>query len=78
MVRTGRPPKPKHLRRTKMVPVKLTESEWRELKRLARSVGVPLAQLMRQGARLHGRRLKGKGEPRKEDKWLAVVSKEEA
>ncbi len=77
MVRTGRPPKPKHLKRRKMVSVKLTEAEWRELRALARSAGVPLAQLMRRGAKLYGRKLKGKGGPRKEERWLAAVTKEE-
>lgn len=78
MVRTGRPPKPKHLRRSKIIPVKLTESEWSELMGLARAVGVPLAELMRQGAKLYGRKLKGKGEPRKEERWLAAVTRREA
>lgn len=66
LTRTGRPPKPIHLRRTKMMPVKVTEAEERELKALAFSIGTTVSDLMRDGARLLGKKLmKGKGGSKK-------------
>ena len=68
MSQSGRPPKPEHLRRSRMVPVRLTQSELEHLKRLAESAGVSVSDLMREGARFYGEKLKGKGESRKETK----------
>ena len=63
-----RPPKPAHLKFSKMVPVKMTDAEWKELSTLAEAASVPLSQLMRDGARLLGSRLqKGKGRVSKGD-----------
>lgn len=50
--RMGRPPKPKHLRRSKMLPIRLTEAEFHKLDREAGKLGITVAELLRQGARL--------------------------
>jgi hypothetical protein len=55
----GRPPKPEHLRRSKMFPLRLTPSEWAKLDRTARSLGESVAEILRKGALLYIRQ-KGK------------------
>lgn len=59
-MRTGRPPKPEHLKRTALFPIRLTPTEMAELERASRSLGEPVAAILRKGARLYIRR-KGKG-----------------
>ena len=55
----GRPPKATHLVRSKMLPIRLTSGEFDELEAAARRLGVTLADMMRDGARLYIQ-LKGK------------------
>lgn len=59
-MRTGRPPKPEHLRRTKWFPIRLTPNEMAELEKASRSLGESVASILRKGARLYIHR-KGKG-----------------
>jgi 16S rRNA U516 pseudouridylate synthase RsuA-like enzyme len=67
--RTGRPPIPDHLRRSKLVLVKLTESEHRELRELADDSGVTVSDLMRQGGVSLGKTLsKGKRRVNRKEK----------
>ena len=56
----GRPPKPEHLRRSKLFPLRLTPDEWAELDQAARKLGEPVAALLRKGAALYIRQ-RGKG-----------------
>ncbi len=56
----GRPPKPEHLRRSKLFPLRLTPGEWTELDQAARKLGETVAAILRNGARLYIRR-RGKG-----------------
>jgi hypothetical protein len=56
----GRPPKPEHLRRSKLFPLRLTPDEWTELDQAARKLGEPVAALLRKGALLYIHR-RGKG-----------------
>ena len=49
----GRPPIPKHLRRTKMLPIRLSPAELAELERGAEKLGITVAQLLREGAALY-------------------------
>ena len=48
-----RPTKPEHLRRTKTFAVKLTASEWNWLESSARGLGVSVAEMLREGAKLY-------------------------
>ena len=48
----GRPPKPEHLRRSRMLPIRLTASELEQFEAAARRLGVSVADMMREGARL--------------------------
>jgi len=54
----GRPPKPKHLKRSKLFPLRLTPSEIRTLEAASRNLGEPVASILRQGALLY---IKAKG-----------------
>lgn len=56
----GRPPKPEQLRRSKLFPLRLTPSEMAELENASRSLGEPVAAILRKGARLYIYR-RGKG-----------------
>ena len=49
----GRPPKPEHLRRDKMLPLRLTMGEWEELQEAASKLGVKVAEILREGAKLY-------------------------
>ena len=49
----ARPPKPKHLVRSKMLPIRLTAAEFREFESAAKRLGVTVADVMRDGARLY-------------------------
>jgi hypothetical protein len=48
-----RPTKPEHLRRTKTFAIKLTASEWSWLEASARRLGVSVAEMLREGAKLY-------------------------
>jgi hypothetical protein len=56
----GRPPKPEHLRRSKLFPLRLTPGEAAELESAARKLGEPVAAILRKGASLYIRQ-RGKG-----------------
>jgi hypothetical protein len=56
----GRPPKPEHLRRSKLFPLRLTPSEMADFDKASRSLGEPVAAILRKGARLYIHR-RGKG-----------------
>lgn len=63
-----RPTKPEHLRRTKTFAVKLTASEWSWLEASARKLGVSVAEMLREGAKLYVQ-IKGKdGSPKRKEK----------
>ena len=49
----GQPPKPDHLRRSKLVNLRLTPSENADLKRASRKLREPVAAILRKGARLY-------------------------
>lgn len=61
----GRPPKPEHLRRSKLFPLRLTPGEMRELEAASRKLRETVAAIFRKGAMLY---IKGKGgsQPEKE------------
>ncbi len=60
----GRPPKPEHLRRSKLFPLRLTPSEMAALELASRRLGQTVAEIFRQGAALYIQE-KGKGGSRK-------------
>lgn len=60
----GRPLKPDQLRRSKMLPLRLTNDEWVRLEGAARRLGVPVAVILREGADLYIR-TRGKDGSRK-------------
>ncbi|PYX28052.1 MAG: hypothetical protein DMG77_17075 [Acidobacteria bacterium] len=69
LTRTGRPKKPEHLRRSKLVLVKLTLQEHRTLRELSEAAGKTVSDLMREGGVLMGRMLtKGKGGSTRKEK----------
>jgi hypothetical protein len=55
----GRPRKPKHLRRSKLFPLRLTPGEMATLEHASRELKEPVAAILRKGAVLYVRR-KGK------------------
>ena len=63
----GRPPKPERERRSKLFPLRLTLGEIAELESAARSLGVTVAEIFREGAKLYLTRSKD-GSNRKEKK----------
>lgn len=64
----GRPPKPEHLRRSKLFPLRLTPGEIGRYERAARKLGVTVAQLLREGADLYIQTRGRDGSPKKETK----------
>jgi len=48
----GRPPKPENLRRSKMLPLRLTEEEWNSLLAASRETGITVSEILRSGAKL--------------------------
>lgn len=63
----GRPPKPEHLRRSKLFPLRLTPSEIEEFQKASRELGEPVAAILRKGAALYiHKRGKGGSSKRKE------------
>lgn len=49
----GRPPKPEHLRRSKLFPLRLRPGEFARYARAARKLGVTVAEILREGADLY-------------------------
>ncbi len=62
----GRPPKPDHLRRSKLFPLRLTPGEIGRYERAARRLGVTVAHLLREGADLYIQTGGRDGSPKKE------------
>lgn len=62
----GRPPKPKHLRRSITYVLRLTPGEMAELESAARQSGTTVAGILRDGAKLCIQRGKGGSRNRKE------------
>jgi len=63
----GRPPKPESERRSKLYPLRLTLGEIAELESASRRLGVTVAEIFREGAKLYITRSKD-GSKRKEKK----------
>ena len=63
-----KPYKPEHLRKTRMVPVKVTGDFHRWLGRTSKRLKVSASVLMREGAKVYARQLEQKSGPRKEKK----------
>ena len=63
-----KPYKPEHLRKTKMVSVKMTGDFYRWLEDTSKRLKVSASVLMREGAKVYARQLEQKGGPRKEKK----------
>jgi hypothetical protein len=63
-MRTGRPPKPDYLKRSKSFPLRLTPDEWAKYHRASRESGEPVAEIIRKAADLYIRK-RGKGGSRK-------------
>lgn len=55
----GRPPKPKHLRRSERFFLRLTPGEMTRLERASRKLGEPVAAIFRKGADLYIQRGRG-------------------
>jgi hypothetical protein len=64
----GRPPKPEHLRRSKLFPLRLTPAEFAHYERAARRLGVTVAEMFREGAGLYIQKRGKDGSPKKETK----------
>jgi hypothetical protein len=63
----GRPPKPDHLRRSKLFPLRLTPVEIARYERAARKLGVTVAEVLREGADLYIQMRSKGGSPKKEE-----------
>lgn len=61
-----KPYKPAHLVRTRMIPIRVSEEESQWLSATSERLGIPVSNLMREGARFYAMQLEQKGEPRKE------------
>ena len=64
----GRRPKPEHLRRSKLFPLRLTPGEFARYERAARKLGVTVAEMFREGAALYIQARGRDGSPKKETK----------
>ncbi len=62
LMEVGRPFLPQHLRKEKMLPVRFSASELKELKQRSKRFGVPLAEMVREGIKLYLLRLEQQGE----------------
>jgi hypothetical protein len=51
--RMGRPPKPDNLRRDRMLPIRVSDDEWRHLRKVAAKLGMKVSEILREGARLY-------------------------
>lgn len=63
-MRTGRPPKPEHSKRSKWFPLRLTPGEFAKYHKASREFGEPVAEIIRKGVDLYIRK-RGKGGSRK-------------
>lgn len=63
-MRTGRPRKPEHSKRSKWFPLRLTPSEFASYHRASREFGEPVAEIIRKATELYIRK-RGKGGSRK-------------
>ena len=63
-MRTGRPPKPEQLKRSKWFPLRLTPSEFVKYHKASREFGEPVAEIIRKATELYLRK-RGKGGSRK-------------
>jgi len=63
----GRPPKPDHLRRSKLFPLRLTPGEFARYERAARKLGVTVAEMLREGADLYIQKRGKDGSPRRKE-----------
>ncbi len=64
----ARPPKPEELRRDKMLPIRLTQDEWKELLRAAKRHRISVSDLLREGAKLLIQTRDKDGSPKREEK----------
>ena len=64
----GRPPKPEHLRRSKLFPLRLTPGEFARYEQAARKLGLTVAEMLREGATLYIQTRGKDGSPKKETK----------
>ena len=65
----GRPPKPENERRSKMLPLRLTEDEWRNVLQASKETGISVSEIFREGAVLFIReRNKGGSRKQREEK----------
>ncbi len=65
----ARPPKPEHLRRSKMLPIRFTVAEYQALKSGAKRLDVTVSEVLREGAVLF-LKTKGKDGSRQKEKSL--------
>lgn len=52
MVKMGRPPLPKRKRRSRVLQIRFTKSEMTKLERASRRLGLPIAEILRQGGKM--------------------------
>lgn len=64
----GRPPKPENLRRSKMLPLRLTEEEWNFLLTASRETSMSVSDILRSGARLFIEKKGKDGSRKRKDK----------
>ena len=67
-VAVTKPYKPDHLRKTKTVPVRMTQEDFRWLECASEHLRVPISVLLREGARVYVTQLEQKDGPGKEEK----------
>ena len=66
--RVARPPKPAHLRRSKMLPIRLTADEYESLARGSQQLGVSVSDVLRHGAALYIEMKSKDGSPKRKEK----------
>lgn len=59
------PYKPEHLKKTKMIPIRMTQDEFELLSKASQRFGRPISVLLREGARMYVAELEQKDEPAK-------------
>jgi hypothetical protein len=64
----GRPPKPDNLRRDRMLPIRVSEDEWRYLRKAAEKLGMKVSEIFREGARLYINERGKDGSPKRKEK----------
>jgi len=65
IMEVGRPFLPQHLKKEKMLPVRFSASELKELRQRSKRFGVPLAKMVREGIKLYLRKLEQQGESKR-------------